>query len=155
MGPITKNVNVNTTTATVLKRYVPSSVRFDQAQPAPIGAIHPGDQLWSRGTRNADGTAIAADGVVSGSFRSIPGTVISTDTTASTVTVKDLSTKKPVTVRISADAQMRRLDGTIATRTCHSGSRAMGAEGSGARRPRPGGQRSFKRRWEWRRATQL
>ena len=96
MGPITKDVTVNTTAATVLKRYAPGSVAFDQAQPAPITAIHPGDQLWARGTKNADGTAIAADGVVSGTFRSIPGTVISIDAAASTVTVKDLSTKKPV-----------------------------------------------------------
>ncbi len=115
IGPLTKDVAVNTTKATVLKRYAPGSVAFDQAQPAPITAIHPGDQLSSRGTRNADGTAFAADGVVTGTFRSIPGTVISIDTAASTVTVKDLSTKKPVTVRIAADVQLRRLDDTMAT----------------------------------------
>ncbi len=72
--------------------------------------------MWARGTKNADGTAIAADGVVSGSFRSIPGTILSTDTAASTITVKDLATKKPVTVHITADAQLRRLDSTLATR---------------------------------------
>ena len=146
MGSITQNVNVNTSAATVLKRYVPGSVRFDEAQPAPIGAIHSGDQLWARGTRNADGTAIAADGVVSGGFRSIPGTVISTDTAASTVTVKDLSTKKPVTVRISADAQLRRLDDNVATmlaarlkgNPAGGGGRAAYGGGGGG-----GGQRSF------------
>ncbi len=115
-GTVTKEVTVNTTRATVLKRYAPGSVVFDQAQPAPIDAIHPGDQLWARGTKNADGTAIAADGVVSGSFRSIPGTILSTDTAASTITVKDLATKKPVIVHITADAQLRRLDSTLATR---------------------------------------
>jgi transcription antitermination factor NusG len=114
-GTITKDVTVNTTSATVLKRYAPGSVRFDQAQPAPIAAIQTGDQVWARGTKSADGSTIAADGVVSGSFRSIPGTVISVDPAASTVTVKDLSTKKPVTVRVSADAQLRRLDSNVAT----------------------------------------
>ena len=150
MGPVTKDVTVNTTAATVLKRYAPGSVVFDQAQPAPIGAIHPGDQLWARGTRNADGTAIAADGVVSGSFRSIPGTVISTDTAASTVTVKDLSTKKPVTVRISADAQLRRLDDNVATMLAvrlkgnPAGAGGRGANGAGgANGGGGGGQRSF------------
>ena len=150
MGPVTKDVTVNTTAATVLKRYAPGSVVFDQAQPAPIAAIHPGDQLWARGTRNADGTAIAADGVVSGSFRSIPGTVISTDTAASTVTVKDLSTKKPVTVRISADAQLRRLDDNVATMLAvrlkgnPAGAGGRGANGAGgANGGGGGGQRSF------------
>jgi hypothetical protein len=122
---------VNTTKATVLKRYVSGSVVFDQAQPAPIDAIHPGDQLWARGTKNADGTAIAADGVVSGSFRSIPGTILSADTVTSTITVKDLTTKKPVTVHITADAQLRRLDSTLATRLA---ARLKGTQaGSGVR----------------------
>ena len=84
-GAVTKEVTVNTTSSTVLKRYAPGSVRFDQAQPAPIRAIQPGDQLWARGTKNADGTAIAADGIVSGSFLNIAGTILSTDNSASTL----------------------------------------------------------------------
>jgi hypothetical protein len=148
-GSATKDVTVNTTAATVLRRYAPGSVVFDQAQPAPIAAIHPGDQLWARGTRNADGSAIAADGVVSGSFRSIPGTVISTDTAASTVTVKDLSTKKPVTVRITSDAQMRRLDDNVATmlaarlKSSPAGGNPAGGGGRAANGGGQGGQRSF------------
>jgi hypothetical protein len=113
-GAVTRVVTVNTTSSTVLKRYAPGSVRFEEAQPAPIGAILPGDQLWARGTKNSDGTAIAADGIVSGSFLNIAGTILSTDNSASTLTVKDLATKKPVTIRISADAQMRRLDDKVA-----------------------------------------
>jgi len=31
----------------MLKRYAPASVRFDDAQPAPLDAIHAGDQLRS------------------------------------------------------------------------------------------------------------
>jgi hypothetical protein len=116
VGAATKEVAVNTTRATVLKRYAPGSVVFDQAQPAPIDQIHPGDQLWARGTRNADGTAIAADELVSGSFRSIPATILSTDTAASTIAVKDLTTMKPVAVKITADTQLRRLDSALATR---------------------------------------
>ncbi len=113
-GLQTKDVTVNTTKTTVLKRYAPGSVRFDDAQPAPIGAIQTGDQLWARGAKSADGTSIAADGVVSGSFLSVAGTVLSVDAAGSTLTVKNLATKKPVTIRISADAQLRRLDSNIA-----------------------------------------
>ena len=114
VGAVTKAVAVNTTSATVLKRYAPGSVRFDQALPAPIASIQPGDQLWARGTKSADGSSIAADGIVSGSFLSIAGTILSTDTTASTLTVKDLATKKAVTIRISGDAQLQRLPDTMA-----------------------------------------
>ena len=114
VGAATKAVAVNTTSSTVLKRYAPGSVRFDQALPAPITSIQTGDQLWARGTKSADGSSIAADGIVSGSFLSIAGTILSTDTTASTVTVKDLTTKKPVTVHITGDAQLQRLPDTMA-----------------------------------------
>jgi len=145
MGPATKDVAVNTSSATVLKRYAPGSVRFDDAQPAPIAAIQPGDQLWARGTKNADGSAIAADGVVSGSFRSIPGQVISTDTAASTVTVKDLATKKPVTVRVTTDAQLRRLDGNMATMLAArlKGNPAGGGRGAYGGGGGSGGQRNM------------
>jgi hypothetical protein len=127
-GAATREVTVNTTSSTVLKRYAPGSVRFDQAQPAPIGAIQTGDQLWARGAKNDDGTAIAADGIVSGSFLSIAGTIFSTDTGASTLTVKDLATKKPITIRISADAQLRRLPDTMAAMLA---ARLKGGQGSG------------------------
>jgi hypothetical protein len=84
---------VHTTKATILKRYAPDSVRFDQAQPAPIDVIHAGDQLRARGSKNADGTEIAAEEVVSGSFRNISGTISSIDPAASTLVIKDLATK--------------------------------------------------------------
>jgi hypothetical protein len=108
-GATAKTITVHTTTATRLKRYAPASVRFDAAQPAPIDAIHAGDQLRARGAKNAEGTEIAADEVVSGSFRNISGIIGVLDTASSTLQVKDLATKKSVTIHITADAQMRRL----------------------------------------------
>ena len=75
-----------------------------QAQPAPIDAIHPGDQLRARGEKNPDGTEITAEEVVSGSFRSIAGTISSIDAPSSILVVKDLATKKPVTIHITVDS---------------------------------------------------
>jgi Domain of unknown function (DUF5666) len=113
-GATAKTVTVHTTKATVLKRYASGSVRFDQAQPAPIDAIHSGDQLRARGDKNADSTEITAEEVVSGSFRNISGTISSIDPATSTMVIKDLATKKQVTVRITSDAQMRRLPDRMA-----------------------------------------
>jgi Domain of unknown function (DUF5666) len=109
IGVTARTVTVRTTKTTMLKRYAPASVSFDAAQPAPIDAIHPGDQLRARGAKNADGTQIDAEEVVSGTFRNISGTITSLDPASSTLVVKDLVTKKPVTIHIPADAQMRRL----------------------------------------------
>jgi hypothetical protein len=108
-GATAKTITVRTTKATMLKRYAPASVRFDAALPAPIDAIHAGDQLRARGARSADGASVDAVEVVSGTFRNISGTVSSTDPTSSTLVVKDLTTKKQVTIHITPDAQMRKL----------------------------------------------
>jgi hypothetical protein len=113
-GAAAKTITVHTSSATMLKRYALASVRFDAALPAPIEAIHSGDQLRARGAKNADGTEIAAEEVVSGSFRNISGTIASLDPSSSTLVIKDLATKKPVTVHITAEAQMRRLPDRLA-----------------------------------------
>lgn len=113
-GATAKTITVNTTKATVLKRYAPASVSFDAALPAPIDAIHAGDQLRARGTKNADGTALSAEEVISGTFRNISGAIASVDPASSTVVVKDLATKKQVTIHITGDAQMRRLPDMMA-----------------------------------------
>jgi hypothetical protein len=113
-GPTLKVITVHTTPKTTLKRYAPASVSFTDATAAPITAIQPGDQLRARGEKNADGTEITADAVVSGGFRNISGTVLSIDAAKSTIVVKDLVTKKPVTVQIPPTVQMRKLPDRMA-----------------------------------------
>ena len=113
-GSTTKTVTVNTAKSTVLLRYAPDSIRFDDAKPAPMDTIQPGDQLRARGTKNADGSQIAADEIVSGTFRNVAGLITQVDPAGSTITVKDLATKKPVTVHVAADVQMRRLPDRMA-----------------------------------------
>ncbi|MGB6975098.1 MAG: hypothetical protein WBD67_10485 [Terracidiphilus sp.] len=108
-GPTMKTITVHVTKATVLKRYAPASVRFDLAQPAPLEAIQAGDQLRARGENSPNGAEMTADEIVSGSFRSISGLIMSLDAGHSSLTVKDLMTKKNVTVEVPADAQMRAL----------------------------------------------
>jgi len=135
-GATARTITVNTTEATMLKRYAPDSVRFDAALPAPITAILAGDQLRARGTKNADGTQIAAEEVVSGSFRNVSGTILSLDAASSTLVVKDLSTKKPLTIRITPDAQMRRLPEVMARMLA---ARLKGGTGGGAASTQRGG----------------
>jgi hypothetical protein len=137
-GSTAKTITVNTTKATMLKRYAPASVRFDAAVPAPIDAIHAGDQLRAHGTKNSDSTSIDAVEVVSGTFRNISGTVASTDPASSTLVVKDLATKKQVTIHITPDVQMRKLPDRMATflamrlKGSAAGAGAGSAAGAGA-----------------------
>lgn len=111
-----KNVVLHTSKTTVIRRYAPDSVKFDDAKPGTLAEIHAGDQVRARGERSADGGQLTADEIVSGSFRNIAGTVNSVDASSSTVTVHDLLSKKNVTVKITADSQLHQLPAEMAQR---------------------------------------
>jgi uncharacterized protein DUF5666 len=111
-----KSVAVHVSQNTQLRRYAPNSIKFDDAKSAPIGEIRTGDQLRARGSRNTDGSELAADEVVSGSFRNIAGTIASIDSSAGTIMVMDLATKKPVTITVTGESQLRKLPPPMAQR---------------------------------------
>ncbi len=112
----TKSVAIHTTKSTILRRYAPNSVKFDDAKVAPIDQIKSGDQLRARGSKNADGSEIAADEVVSGTFRNLAGTITAVDPSSGTLTLKDVISKQPVTVKVSSDSQLRKLPAEFAQR---------------------------------------
>ena len=109
-----KEISIHTSKSTVLRRYAPDSIKFDDAKLAPLSEIKPGDQLRARGQKTADGNELTADEIVSGTFRSIAGILVSTDAATGTITVTDLSTKQPITLRVSADSQLRKLQPFLA-----------------------------------------
>jgi len=111
-----KTLAVHVSKDTVIRRYALDSVKFDDAKPGTLEQIKQGDQLRARGTKNADGTELAAEEIVSGTFRNVAGTVIATDAGNSTLTVQDLMTKRPVTMKITSDSQLRKLPPMMAQR---------------------------------------
>ncbi len=111
-----KSIVIHTSGTTVISRYAPDSVKFDDAKPGTLQEIHPGDQLRARGDRSADGSELTAQEIVSGSFRNIAGTVTSVDASSSTINVQDLLSKKSVVVKVTADSQLRRLPPEMAQR---------------------------------------
>lgn len=122
----TKDVTIRASKSTIIRRYSPDSVKFDDARAGTLDQMKPGDQLRARGSRNPDGTEIDAEEIVSGSFRNIAGTVQSTDPAQNTVSVMDLISKKPMVVKVTPDSQMRQLPPAFAQRI------AMRLKGGGA-----------------------
>jgi hypothetical protein len=127
-----KSIIIRTSKATVIRRYAPDSVKFDDARPGTLQEIHAqacvlqrgqdrnpqkgdvvgtcsADQVRARGERNADGSEMAAEEIVSGSFPNFNATVNSVDATSSTLSVHDLLSKKTVIVKVSPDSQLRHL----------------------------------------------
>jgi uncharacterized protein DUF5666 len=132
-----KTVAVHVTKDTVLRRYAPGSVKFDDAKPAPLGEIRPGDQLRARGDKNSDGSELTAQEIVSGSFRNISGTISSLDSAQNTITVHDLATKKNIEVKITSESQLRKLPTPMAQRIAQRLNGSGGANG-GANRDEAG-----------------
>jgi hypothetical protein len=115
-----RSVAVHVTKDTILRRYAPGSVRFDDAKPAPatelMARIKAGDQLRARGTRSADGSEVSAEEAVSGAFRNIAGTIQAIDPASNTMTVQDAIGKSAVVVKVTSDSQMKKLPAEMAQR---------------------------------------
>lgn len=127
---------------TVVRRYAPDSVKFDEARPSTLAEIHSGDQLRARGTRTPAGNEFMADEVISGSFRNIAGVITSVDATGGTIGVLDSMTRNPVVVKVTGDSELRKLPPEMAQRigarlsgtpTAASGYPARGTQEPGAR----------------------
>jgi hypothetical protein len=111
-----KDVAIHVSKNTIIRRYAPDSVKFDDAKPGSFDQIKSGDQLRARGTRSADGNELTADEIVSGTFHNIAGTVVATDQGNNSVTVMDLASRRPVTLKITADSQLHKLPPVMAQR---------------------------------------
>ena len=124
-----KAMTVMVTPSTIVRRYSGDSVRFADAQVSTVAAIRPGDQLRVRGSKAPDGSSITADELVTGSFHNYSGLISSIDATAGTVMLKDLTTKKVVTVAVTANSDVRRIPVALAARV------AMQMKGGAATSP--------------------
>jgi hypothetical protein len=137
-----KDVTVVAGKSTLIRRYAPGSVKFDDAKISNLGEVSPGDQLRARGVRSADGASFTADEVVTGAFRNIAGIISAVDPGAGTITVADLATKKPEVVKVSSDTQLRKLPlqiaQMIATRL-KGGAESGGSPTAGQAAPPAGG----------------
>jgi hypothetical protein len=139
-----KSIAIHSSGATVIRRYPPDSVKFDDATPGTLKDVHPGDQVRARGERSADGNELAAEELVSGSFRNIAGIINSVEASSSTLSVHDLLSKTNVVIKIAPDSQLRQLPSEMAQRIATrlkgaAPGAAAAASGSNVPAPPPAG----------------
>ncbi len=119
----TKEITISTTTAAGpqpiiipvtdkvdLRRYAPDSIKFSDAKTSSLSELQVGDQLRALGEKSADGTHFAPEKIVTGSFRTVAGTVTAIDAAAGEIKIHDLQTKKPLTVVIKNDSVLRKFE---------------------------------------------
>ena len=134
----TRTSVIHATPTTIIRRYAPGSVRFDQAVKGTLDQIKPGDQLRARGSRSDDGATLEAEEIVSGSFRNLAGPIQAVNAAGSTITVNDTATKKVVVISITPDSEVKKLDPAVAQRLAAR----MNGGGAGGAGKRPDGSQA-------------
>ena len=136
-----KTITITTTPTTVFRRYAADSARFEDTKRGSVADLHVGDQARVRGEGTPD--AVQAREIVSGTFKQIGGNVVAIDAASSTVTVRDVRTKKSVAVKITPRTEIHEVPPSMAAQYAER-SRAAGttvprtaatATGAGAARP--------------------
>src|SRR5262245_19956606 len=136
-----KPLVIETAEKTEMWRYAPDSVKFSDAKPSGFAELKTADQVRVLGEKNADGSVLKAEQIVSGTFRQVAGTVVSVNAGAGELTITNLATKKPLTVRVNEDSSLKKLPPAVAEmmarRLNPAGATAAGGGPPGF--PRPGG----------------
>jgi hypothetical protein len=133
--PITEKV--------LMRRYPPDTIpKYSDAKPSKLEEVKVKDQLRALGDKSADGTHLAAEEVVFGTFTVAAGTVTAIDAANGQVKINDL-TKKPITVIIKPDSVIRRLPENMQAMLGNlggGGAGGPGGQGPGAGQARGQGQ---------------
>lgn len=97
-------------------RYSSASIKFADAKASSIAEIKTGDQIRALGDRSTDGTAFAAETILTGAFRQSAGTVKSVDVANNEVVIKDIATNKDVTIAFGEAILLKRFPPEMAER---------------------------------------
>jgi len=125
-----RKVTLKTSPKTQFLRYSGGSIKFEDAKAGTLAQLQPGDQLRVLGDKSEDGASIQAEEIISGTFLNLSGLISKIDAGAGQVTLKDLATKKIVTVQVTSDSVIRSLPEKDATMLA---ARARGAGAGGAK----------------------
>jgi hypothetical protein len=102
-------LTVSVSDATQYRRYAPDSVKFADAKKSNVSEIAVGDQLRARGQKSEDGVKVTAEEVVFGTFVTKAGPITAVNVEAKEISVKDLTSGKPLVVKLTGDSQIKKM----------------------------------------------
>jgi hypothetical protein len=132
-----QNVVIPVNEKVLMRRYPPDTIpRYSEAKPSKLEEVKVGDQLRALGDKSADGTHLAAEEVVFGTFKIAGGTVTALDVANNQIKINDLQTKKPLTINIKPESVIRRFpEGGAMMFGGMGGPGGPGGPGAGQTRP--------------------
>jgi len=134
---VEKKIAVKATGNAEFYRYAPDSVEIElnNATKSKITDINIGDQIRVLGNKNADGTEIEAEKIVSGSFKQSGGTIKSIDLAKKEIVITDSQTKKDVAIVVGDNSILKKFPTEMADRMAQM----QGGGQGGFRPPTQGG----------------
>ena len=113
-GPVQQIVVAASADTVKFRRYAPDSVKFAEAKQSSFAELKIGDQLRALGEKSTDGTRFTPQEVVSGTFRTMFGTVSVVNAQANEIKIKDMQSQQETTVVVSKDSMARRIPAEFA-----------------------------------------
>ena len=137
-----KPVTVDTSKTTQFTRYSPATPQTPAA--SQLAQIETGDQVRIIGSKSEDGSTITAERIYSGAFRTVNGTILAEAPDGKSFTIRDLATKKPLTIALNDESAIRKLPPPMAMMLAHRFNPNFhpGPTGEGRTAPANGGQAS-------------
>ena len=120
-------------------RYAPDSIEFSKATKSNLTAIELNDEIRVLGDKNADGSEIEAEKIVTGGFRTNGGTIKAIDVAKNEVIITDFQTKKDIAVTISQSSILKQFPAELAGRMAMMQAGGQGGGQGGFRPPTSGG----------------
>ena len=97
------------TPSTVIRRYAPDSVKFNQAAVSSLNEIAIGDQVRTRGDKSDDGARLTASDLVFGTFLTTLGSIVEVNRTEGQMRIVNTASKKQLTIRLTADTRLKKM----------------------------------------------
>jgi predicted RNA-binding protein len=127
----TTNVVMTPKPGTKYLRYASNSNKYSDAKDSSLAEIKIGDEVRAIGDKSEDGSTIQAEQVLSGSFKTVVGTITAIDTAKNEITIKETQGGKTVVVALTGSSVLKKFPAEMA---------GMMAGGMGGGMMRPGGQ---------------
>ncbi len=99
-----------------LLRYAPDSVNYNEAKASSFADIKIGDMIRALGDKNADGSTLNAEEVVTGAFQTIAGTITAINLEKSEITINSVQTKKDITITVGKNTVTKQFPAEMAQR---------------------------------------
>jgi ribosomal protein L24 len=113
-------------------RYAPDSIEFSKATKSKISDIEPNDEIRILGDKNADGSEIQAERIVTGAFKTNGGTIKEINIEKNEIIISDFQTKKDIAIAISDFSILKQFPAEMAQRMAQF---QMAGGGQGGFRP--------------------